>query len=147
MSDFEPLIENYLADLRSGKAVEVSWGGQSWLVADASIQAPLQPEVLENLSRRARLRPPVLLMADERQFLELVSAYDLDDTARLERGDCLPMSGLLGIREDWLSADYSAPCSMVQDRLLFTLIKRLRQPLVAFKPEPVPDQQGTDAYA
>ncbi|WP_290792070.1 hypothetical protein [Flavihumibacter sp. UBA7668] len=132
MIEFDQLIEENLVALRAGKAIPVQLGNWYGLIANAAWDAVLEPSsklALENLHIATK---PVLFFGDERQLLQCVSAYDLDDTEKLEAGKWLELDGLLGIAEEWLGARQSAQVAMVQDQLLFTLIRRLRTPLVGF---------------
>lgn len=140
MFDFESLIENYLQQLRGGNAVELRWDADLWLVADASLGAVLAESDNNRLMELVLHRKPVLLLADERQFLQLVSAYDLTLTASLIEGEGMLLEGILGVEDKWLGPNQSAECYLVENRLLFTLIKRLKRPLVAFRLDPEPDR-------
>jgi hypothetical protein len=139
MSDFEQLIENNLAALRAGKAIPVQAGGWYGLVANAAWDAILEPSSKQQLEQLQLAIQPVLFFAEERQLVQFVSAYDLADTEKLEAGEWLEMNGLLGIEEQWLGTMQSALVALVQDQHLFTLIKRLRAPLVGFRLAVPPD--------
>jgi len=139
MSDFEQLIENNLAALRAGKAIPVQAGSWYGLVANAAWDAILEPSTKQQLKQFQLAIQPVLFFAEERQLVQFVSAYDLADTEKLEAGEWLEMNGFLGIEEQWLGTMQSAMVAMVQDQHLFTLIKRLRAPLVGFRLAAPPD--------
>jgi hypothetical protein len=133
MSDFELLIENYLDALRMGKLVAVNTGNWRGTVANAAWDAVLEPGSLELAEDLLTHSTPVLLFAEERQLVQHISAFDLADTEKLEAGEQLEMTGILGIADSWLGASLSAPIALVQDPILFALIKRLRSPLVGFR--------------
>jgi hypothetical protein len=138
MSDFELLIENYLDALRMGKLVAVNTGNWRGTVANAAWDAVLEPGSLELAEDLLTHSTPVLLFAEERQLVQHISAYDLSDTEKLEAGEQLDMTGILGIADSWLGTRLTAQIALVQDPLLFALIKRLRSPLVGFRQVALP---------
>lgn len=133
MIEFDQLIEENLTALRAGKAIPVKLDNWYGLIANAAWDAVLEPSSKMELENLHLATKPVLFFGDERQLLQYVSAYDLDDTEKLEAGKWLELDGLLGIAEGWLGARQSAQVAMVQNQLLFTLIRRLRTPLVGFR--------------
>lgn len=133
MVEFDQLIEENITALRAGKAIPVMLDNWYGLIANAAWDAVLEPSSKLELEKLQVAAKPVLFFGDERQLLQYVSAYDLDNTEKLETGKWLELDGLLGIAEEWLGAGQSAQVAMVQNQLLFTLIRRLRTPLVGFR--------------
>lgn len=139
MSDFEQLIENYLHVLRAGEVLEIPTGQGRFVLFNAAIGAELQLPSLEKIRRFLLSKPIFLLVTDERQLVQMVSAYDLSDTDRLEAGEEMYMQGILGIADDWLGSGQSAKLLWVKDITIFTIIKRLRLPLAGIRLELYPD--------
>ncbi len=133
MSDFEQLIENNLAALRAGKAIAVCVENWKGIVANAAWDAVLEPSAQTELENLLATTHPVLFLANERQLVQAISAYDLEATDDLEKGKWLRMEGVLGIADQWLDHRQSAQVALALDPLLFGLIRRLRAPLVGFR--------------
>lgn len=138
MSDFEQLIENYLDALRMGKLVYVTADHWTGTIANAAWDVVLEPGSRELAEDLLTHTTPVLLFAEERQLVQHISAYDLADTEKLEAGQQLEMTGILGIADSWLGARGTVHIAIVQDPVLFALIKRLRSPLVGFRQVALP---------
>ncbi len=134
MGDFNSDIDNTLICLHDGRLAVIPTEAGLMLSADATND--LAVHALLNASA---INPqPVILIADQRDLLQFVSAPDLavfDFIEELSPASATWFSGILGISEQLLDANRSAPIALVNDTFNNTLIKRFRKPLVVIPGE------------
>ncbi|MCG7858892.1 hypothetical protein MD537_18085 [Flavihumibacter sediminis] len=129
MGDFNSDIDNTLICLHGGRLAVIPTEAGLMISADATND--LAVHALLNAS--ANNPQPVILIADQRDLLQFVSAPDLavfDFIEELNPASATWFSGILGISEQLLDANRAAPIALVNDTFNYTLIKRFRKPLV-----------------
>lgn len=129
MGDFNSDIDNTLICLHGGRLAVIPTEAGLMLSADATNDLA----VMALLSVYANAQQPVILIADQRDLLQFVSAPDLavfDFIEELSPASATWFSGILGISEQLLDANRAAPIALVNDNFNNTLIKRFRKPLV-----------------
>lgn len=87
-----------------------------------------------DIKRRDDSKSLIVLVADERDILQLVAAPDLqafDYLAAQDRPTTMIFGGALGLPDNLVAGDGSIAIRIVQDEFCRHLIRRLRKPLVS----------------
>lgn len=87
-----------------------------------------------DIKRRDDSKSLIVLVADERDILQLVAAPDLqafDYLAAQDRPTTMIFDGALGLPDNLVAGDGSIAIRIVQDEFCRHLIRRLRKPLVS----------------
>lgn len=147
MSGMEQVADNYLAGLRAGKAVETAFQGFPSLLLHAGFAVDFPGETEFLITDLIRQRQPVILLSEERQFLQHVGAFDLSLSEMLEMGDPHYFEGIIGVKEIFLDEQGGGYLQLVPDPFLASLVKRLGAPIAAIRLAVPPDHQETGGYA
>lgn len=139
MSGIEQVTENYLARLRAGDAVETSWQGAAVFLFHAGFATALSGSAQELVDRLLPTTNPVILLAEERQFIQHVGAFDLELSDSLDHGAILHFDGLIGIRDQFVDERGGGFLQLVPDKFLAGLVKRLGAPIAAIRLAAAPD--------
>lgn len=87
-----------------------------------------------DIKKRDDSKSLIVLVADERDILQLVAAPDLqafDYLAEQDRPTTMIFDGAIGLPDNLLASDGSIAIRMVRDEFCRHLIRRLRKPLVS----------------
>lgn len=140
MADFNSAIETSLHLLAAAQPVVIPTQAGWMLAADATQDAAVQV-----LLQHAPQATPIILLADERDLLQLVAALDLqvfELYESLAEPAAIIHHGVLGVAGSLLDESGAAPIALVKDEFCFHLLKRFRKPLAAV---PLPPA-GTDSF-
>ncbi|GAO43447.1 hypothetical protein [Flavihumibacter petaseus] len=124
--DFNETLESALKALSLGDAVALPTAAGILLAVDAGNE-----EAADRLAPGAR--NPVLLLAEERDLLQYISALDLSVADQLREAPpatAFRFSGVLQVADAWLNSDGSIPVALSKDTFSFHLLKRFRRALV-----------------
>lgn len=129
---FEEDIDRCLEVLKRGGTIlyptDTIWG----IGCDATNSEAVQK--VYALKKRDDSKSLIVLVADERDILQLVAAPDLqafDYLAEQDRPTTMIFSGALGLPDNLLAGDGSIAIRIVRDEFCRHLIRRLRKPLVS----------------
>ena len=129
---FDAEVEAALAVLRSGGIIlyptDTIWG----IGCDATDEKAVQ-KIFE-LKKREDSKSMIVLVADEREVLQFVSAPDLavfDFVEKQSRPTTVIFEGAIGFPDNLIAADGSIAIRIVQDEFCRHLIRRLRKPIVS----------------
>ena len=142
---FEDDLVQSLTVLRNGGTIlyptDTIWG----IGCDATNKEAVQKVFA--LKKRDDSKSLIVLVAEERDILQLVAAPDLqafDYLAQQNRPTTMIFNHALGLPDNLVSSDGSVAIRIVQDEFCRHLIKRLRKPLVStsanISGEPSPQQ-------
>lgn len=131
-TDFLAEVEGALAALRSGQVIlyptDTIWG----LGCDATNEEAIQN--IYNLKQRDDSKSLIILVADERDVLQYVSAPDLavfDFLESQERPTTVIFDGAIGLPDNLVAEDGSVAIRIVKDEFCRHLVRRLRKPIVS----------------
>ncbi len=131
-NDFLPEVEAALQALRNGGVVlyptDTVWG----LGCDATNEAAVKK--IYQIKHRAESKAMIVLVADERDILQHVSAPDLavfDFIESQTRPSTIIFDGAIGLAGNLVAEDGSIAMRIVRDEFCRHLIKRLRHPIVS----------------
>jgi L-threonylcarbamoyladenylate synthase len=129
---FEEDIVRCLEVLKKGGTIlyptDTIWG----IGCDATNKEAVQK--VFTIKKRDDSKSLIVLVADERDILQLVAAPDLeafDYLAEQDRPTTMIYEGALGLPDNLVAADGSIAIRIVQDEFCRHLIRRLRKPLVS----------------
>lgn len=129
---FEDDINRCLEILKKGGTIlyptDTIWG----LGCDATNSEAVKK--IYAIKKRDDSKSLIVLVADERDILQLVAAPDLqafDYLAEQDRPTTMIFDGAIGLPDNLVAADGSIAIRMVQDEFCRHLIRRLRKPLVS----------------
>lgn len=129
---FEDDITRCLEVLRRGGTIlyptDTIWG----LGCDATNGEAVRK--IYDIKKRDDSKSLIVLVADERDILQLVAAPDLqafDYLAEQDRPTTMIFEGAIGLPDNLVAADGSIAIRIVQDEFCRHLIRRLRKPLVS----------------
>lgn len=129
---FEDDIIRCLEVLKRGGTIlyptDTIWG----LGCDATNGAAVRK--IYDIKKRDDSKSLIVLVADERDILQLVAAPDLhafDYLAEQDRPTTMIFDGALGLPDNLVAGDGSIAIRIVQDEFCRHLIRRLRKPLVS----------------
>ena len=129
---FEDDIVRSLEVLRNGGTIlyptDTIWG----IGCDATNKEAVQKVFA--LKKRDDSKSLIVLVAEERDILQLVAAPDLqafDYLAQQDRPTTMIFNHALGLPDNLIASDGSVAIRIVQDEFCRHLIKRLRKPLVS----------------
>jgi L-threonylcarbamoyladenylate synthase len=129
---FEEDIIRCLEVLKRGGTIlyptDTIWG----LGCDATNGAAVRK--IYEIKKRDDSKSLIVLVADERDILQLVAAPDLrafDYLAEQDRPTTMIFDGALGLPDNLVASDGSIAIRIVQDEFCRHLIRRLRKPLVS----------------
>jgi L-threonylcarbamoyladenylate synthase len=129
---FEEDITRCLEVLKSGGTIlyptDTIWG----LGCDATNGEAVRK--IYDIKKRDDSKSLIVLVADERDILQIVAAPDLqafDYLAEQDRPTTMIFDGALGLPDNLVAADGSIAIRIVQDEFCRHLIRRLRKPLVS----------------
>lgn len=130
--DFSAEVEAALAALRAGQVIlyptDTIWG----LGCDATNETAIQN--IYTLKQRDDSKSLIILVADERDVLQYVSAPDLavfDFLEAQERPTTVIFDGAIGLPPNLIAEDGSIAIRLVRDEFCRHLVRRLRKPLVS----------------
>ncbi|MBB1286389.1 threonylcarbamoyl-AMP synthase [Flavisolibacter sp. BT320] len=130
--DFFAAVEAALSALRAGGVIlyptDTIWG----LGCDATHETAIQN--IYNIKQRDDSKSLIILVADERDVLQYVSAPDLavfDFLEKQERPTTVIFEGAIGLPPNLVAEDGSIAIRIVQDEFCRHLIRRLRKPVVS----------------
>lgn len=129
---FEDDIARSLEVLKSGGTIlyptDTIWG----LGCDATNGEAVRK--IYNIKKRDDSKSLIVLVADERDILQLVAAPDLqafDYLAGQDRPTTMIFEGAIGLPDNLVASNGSIAIRIVQDEFCRHLIRRLRKPLVS----------------
>lgn len=129
---FEDDINRCLEVLKRGGTIlyptDTIWG----LGCDATNDEAVRK--IYDIKKRDDSKSLIVLVADERDILQLVAAPDLqafDYLAEQDRPTTMIFDGAIGLPDNLVAADGSIAIRMVRDEFCRHLIRRLRKPLVS----------------
>lgn len=129
---FEDDINRCLEVLKKGGTIlyptDTIWG----LGCDATNGEAVRK--IYDIKKRDDSKSLIVLVADERDILQLVAAPDLqafDYLAEQDRPTTMIFDGAIGLPDNLVAADGSIAIRMVRDEFCRHLIRRLRKPLVS----------------
>lgn len=129
---FEDDITRSLKVLKKGGTIlyptDTIWG----LGCDATNGEAVRK--IYDIKKRDDSKSLIVLVADERDILQLVAAPDLqafDYLAGQDRPTTMIFDGAIGLPDNLVAADGSIAIRIVQDEFCRHLIRRLRKPLVS----------------
>lgn len=130
--DFENEVETALQSLRNGGVIlyptDTVWG----LGCDATNEEAVKK--IYNIKQRDDSKSLIILVADERDILQYVSAPDLAVFSFIEeqeRPTTVIFEGAVHLPDALVAADGSIAIRIVRDSFCRHLIRRLRRPLVS----------------
>ena len=131
-NDFSTEVEAALTALRAGQVIlyptDTIWG----LGCDATDETAIRK--IYNIKQRDDSKSLIILVADERDVLQYVSAPDLAVFNFLEEQDrptTVIFDGAIGLPGNLVAEDGSIAIRMVKDEFCRHLVRRLRKPLVS----------------
>ena len=131
-TNFSAEVEAALAALRNGKVIlyptDTIWG----LGCDATDDAAIQK--IYSIKQRDDSKSLIILVADERDVLQYVSAPDLavfDFLAEQERPTTVIFDGAIGLPDNLVAEDGSVAIRIVKDEFCRHLVRRLQRPIVS----------------
>lgn len=131
-NDFSVAVEAALTALRDGQVIlyptDTIWG----LGCDATNETAIQK--IYNIKQRDDSKSLIILVADERDVLQYVSAPDLavfDFLEEQERPTTVIFEGAVGLPSNLVAEDGSIAIRIVRDEFCRHLVRRLRKPLVS----------------
>lgn len=125
--DFSQDLENCLDALRSGGLIGIPTVGGRMVAADATLD-----EAVNALREGRPGEIPVVLLADERDLLQYVSALDLDVFDRFESFElptAIRFDGIVGLADAVTGSEGTACIALIADDFCRHLVKRFRRPL------------------
>lgn len=130
--DFSAEVEAALGRLRKGEVIlyptDTIWG----LGCDATNEEAIKK--IYRLKQRDDSKSLIILLTDEREVLQYVSAPDLavfDFLEQQERPTTVIFEGAINLPPNLVSEDGSIAIRLVQDEFCRHLVRRLRKPLVS----------------
>lgn len=139
--DFTEDLNNCLEALKQGQLVGIP-GSAGWMLAgnatDETAMAALMKMYHEWFSDSGDAQFPLILLADERDFVQYISALDLavfDWMAQQHDPVAVWFGGIIGLADCLLTESGAAAFTLVQDDFNKHLIKRFRFPLAALPVE------------
>ena len=130
--DFNAEVETALQALRNGQVIlyptDTIWG----LGCDASNEEAIKK--IYRIKQRDDSKSLIILLADEREVLQYVSAPDLavfDFLEEQERPTTVNFDGAINLPDVLIAEDGSIAIRLVRDEFCRHLVKRLRKPLVS----------------
>jgi L-threonylcarbamoyladenylate synthase len=130
--DFAADVESSLAALRRGEIIlyptDTIWG----LGCDATQEEAIKK--IYHIKQRSDSKSLIVLVAEERDILQYVSAPDLavfDFIQEQTRPTTVIFEGAINLPQNLVAPDGSIGIRIVQDEFCRHLIKRLRQPIVS----------------
>jgi L-threonylcarbamoyladenylate synthase len=131
-ADFSTEVEAALAALRRGEVIlyptDTIWG----LGGDATVEDAVKK--IYRIKQRDDSKSLIILVADERDILQYVSAPDLavfDFLQEQERPTTVIFDGAINLPDALIAEDGSIAIRIVKDEFCRHLIKRLRKPIVS----------------
>lgn len=130
--DFDTEVESALLALRNGEVIlyptDTIWG----LGCDANNESAVQK--IYDIKQRSDSKSLIILVADEREVLQYVSAPDLsvfDFIEAQERPTTIIFEGAVNLPDPLIADDGSIGIRIVRDTFCRHLVRRLRKPLVS----------------
>lgn len=130
--DFSTEVETALSALRNGQVIlyptDTIWG----LGCDATVDEAVKK--IYHIKQRADSKSLIILVAEERDILQYVSAPDLavfDFFQEQNRPTTVIFKGAINLPDALIAEDGSIAIRIVQDEFCRHLIKRLRKPIVS----------------
>lgn len=132
MQDFSADIDQCLQTLNSGGTIlyptDTIWG----LGCDATNEKAV--EKIYSIKQRPSEKSLIILLADERDILQYITAPDLrvfDYLQSTSKPTTVIYEGAIGLAENLIADDATVAIRLVQDAFCRHLIKRFRRPLVS----------------
>ncbi|ULQ57193.1 Sua5/YciO/YrdC/YwlC family protein [Flavihumibacter rivuli] len=141
--DFSQDLENCLDALRTGGLIGIPTVSGRMVAADATLD-----DAVNALREGSQGEMPVVLLADERDLLQYVSALDLDVFDRFESFElptAIRFEGIIGLADALTGPEGTACIALIADDFCRHLVKRFRKPL-AVLPEGNGPHWGTILY-
>ncbi|HEV7329660.1 MAG TPA: L-threonylcarbamoyladenylate synthase [Flavisolibacter sp.] len=130
--DFSAEVEGALAALRAGQVIlyptDTIWG----LGCDATNETAIKK--IYNIKQRDDSKSLIILVADEREVLQYVSAPDLavfDFLEEQSRPTTVIFDDAIGLPGNLVAGDGSVAIRIVKDEFCRHLVRRLRKPIVS----------------
>ena len=135
--DFTDDLNNCLEGLKQGQLVGIP-GRAGWMLAGNATNETAMKALMEFYVKwfgdTGDALSPVILLADERDFVQYISALDLavfDWMALQNEPVAIWFDGIIGLAECLLTESGAAAFTLVQDDFNKHLVKRFRLPLAA----------------